>query len=237
MKVVILCGGFGTRLSEETSIKPKPMVKIGNKPILSHIINFYAKYGFKEFILALGYKGYYIKKYFKDYKNKKNKIKIQLVDTGRHTLTGGRNLRLKKYFDKNENFMVTYGDGISNQNLKKLKNFHLKHKKIATMTVVRPPVRFGEVKLKGNMISYFQEKPQSGKLWINGGFFVFNSKIFDFIKNDKTMLEQEPLQKLKNKKNLYAFKHTGFWQCMDTLREKNYLNKLYKENKLKWLKT
>ena len=236
MKVVILCGGFGTRLSEETSIKPKPMVKIGNKPILSHIINIYTKYGFKEFILALGYKGYYIKKYFKDHKNKKNKIKIQLVDTGRNTLTGGRILRLKKYFDKNENYMVTYGDGISNQNLKELKNFHLKHKKIATMTVVRPPVRFGEVKLKGNLISNFQEKPQSGKLWINGGFFVFNSKIFDFISNDKTMLEQEPLQKLKNQKNLYAFKHTGFWQCMDTLREKNYLNKLYKENKLKWLK-
>ena len=234
MKVIILCGGFGTRLSEETSIKPKPMVKIGDKPIIVHIINIYKKYGFKDFILALGYKGYYIKNYFK--KKKFNKIKINLVDTGRNTLTGGRILRLKKYFENNENFMVTYGDGISNQNLSSLKKFHIKHGKIATMTVVRPPVRFGEVKLKNNLISSFKEKPQSSKLWINGGFFVFNSKIFKLIKNDKTMLELEPLQKLKNKKELYAFKHTGFWQCMDTLREKKYLNLLYKMKKLEWLK-
>lgn len=233
MKVVILCGGFGTRLSEETSIKPKPMVKIGSKPILMHIMNLYIRYGFKDFILALGYKGYYIKRYFK---KKKIGSNVTFIDTGRKTLTGGRLLRLKKYFKKNENFMVTYGDGISNQNLIKLKKFHLKHKKIATMTVVRSPVRFGEVKLKGNLISSFQEKPQSGRPLINGGFFVFNSKIFDFIKNDKTMLEQEPMQKLRKKNEIYAYKHSGFWQCMDTLREKNYLNNLYKLNKLKWLK-
>lgn len=233
MKVVILCGGFGTRLSEETSVRPKPMVKIGSKPILEHIINLYVKHGFKDFILALGYKGYYIKKYFE--KKKIKNINVTLVDTGRNTLTGGRLLRLKNFFKKNENFMVTYGDGISNQNLYQLKNFHLKNKKIATMTVVRPPVRFGEVKLNGNLITSFQEKPQSSKLWINGGFFVFNSKIFDFIKNDKTMLEVEPMQKLRKKKEIYAYKHNGFWQCMDTLREKKYLNDLYKLNKINWL--
>ena len=233
MKVVILCGGLGTRLSEETSVKPKPMVKIGNKPILQHIINFYSKYGYREFILALGYKGYYIKNYFK--KKTDKKIKIELVNTGKNTLTGGRLLRLKKFFKKDEDFMLTYGDGISNQNITKLRNFHNKRKKIATMTVVRPPIRFGEVKLKKNLIISFKEKPQSSDSWINGGFFVFNSKIFDYIKNDKTMLEKEPLEILQKKRELMAFKHEGFWQCMDTLREKNYLNTLYKENKLKWL--
>ena len=234
MKVVILCGGFGTRLSEETSIKPKPMIKIGSKPILDHIINLYYKHGFKEFILALGYKGYYIKNYFK--KNRNKKIDIKLVDTGRKTLTGGRLRRLKKLFSENENFMLTYGDGISNQNLSKLKKFHLKHKKIATMTVVRPPVRFGEVKLNNNLVTMFKEKPQSSTSWINGGFFVFNSKIFNFIKGDKIMLEKEPLETLQKKKELYAFKHNKFWQCMDTLRDKKYLNNLYKKNKLNWLK-
>ena len=159
-----------------------------------------------------------------------------MVDTGTNTLTGGRLLRLKKFFREGENFMLTYGDGLSNQNLKKLLKFHLKHKKIATMTVVRPPVRFGEVKLKGNLVSRFKEKPQSSTAWINGGFFVFNYKIFDFIKNDKIMLEREPMEKLQKIKELYGYKHTGFWQCMDTLRDKNYLNKLYKSNKLAWLK-
>ena len=231
MKTVILCGGYGTRLSQETRIKPKPMVKIGNIPILQHIMNIYSKHGFDNFILALGYKGYFIKKYFK---NKNNNLK--LVDTGINTLTGGRLLRLKKFFKEGENFMLTYGDGLSNQNLKKLLKFHLKHKKIATMTVVRPPVRFGEVKLKGNLVSSFKEKPQSSTAWINGGFFVFNYKIFDFIKNDKIMLEREPMEKLQKIKKLYGYKHTGFWQCMDTLRDKNYLNKLYKNNKLVWLK-
>ena len=231
MKTVILCGGYGTRLSQETRIKPKPMVKIGNIPILQHIMNIYSKHGFDNFILALGYKGYFIKKYFK---NKNNNLK--LVDTGINTLTGGRLLRLKKFFKEGENFMLTYGDGLSNQNLKKLLKFHLKHKKIATMTVVRTPVRFGEVKLKGNLVSSFKEKPQSSTAWINGGFFVFNYKIFDFIKNDKIMLEREPMEKLQKIKELYGYKHTGFWQCMDTLRDKNYLNKLYKNNKLVWLK-
>ncbi len=232
MKTIILCGGFGTRLSEETKIKPKPMVKIGKFPIVEHIMHTYKKYGYQEFILALGYKGYYIKKYFK----KKGNSKLNLVDTGLKTLTGGRLLRLKKYFKPGENFMLTYGDGISNQNIKKLYNFHKKNKKIATMTIVRPPVRFGEVEINKNLVTRFKEKPQSTKGWINGGFFVFNYKIFEFIKNDQTMLEREPMERLLKKKQLLAFKHKGFWQCMDTLREKNYINNLFKNNKLPWLK-
>ena len=188
MKVVILCGGLGSRLADETKLKPKPMVKIGNKPILSHITEIYERNGFREFIFALGYKGHVIRKY---YLKKKLKSKISLVDTGKNTLTGGRLLRLKKYFEEGENFMLTYGDGLTNQNLKKLLNFHLKHKKVATMTAVRPLVRFGEIALKQNQVKDFQEKPQSTKGWINGGFFVFNYKIFDFIKNDQTMLEEQ----------------------------------------------
>ena len=170
MKVVILCGGLGTRLSEETIVKPKPMVKIGKDPIVIHIMNIYKHYGYNDFILALGYKGELIRKYFKKIKHD---LKIKLVDTGKKTLTGGRVLRLKKYFKKNENFMLTYGDGLSNQNIKNLIKFHKRHKKTATMTVVRPPVRFGEVKLKGNKVISFKEKPRSsgGEKWINGGFF------------------------------------------------------------------
>ena len=234
MKVVILCGGLGTRLSEETILKPKPMVKIGKDPIVVHIMNIYKYYGYNDFILALGYKGESIRKYFKQ---KKHDLKIKLVDTGKKTLTGGRVLRLKKYFKKNENFMLTYGDGLSNQNIKNLIKFHKKHKKIATMTVVRPPVRFGEVKLKGNKVISFKEKPRSsgGEKWINGGFFVFNYNIFKFIKGDKVMLERQPLQNLQEKKQLVAYRHKGFWQCMDTLREKILLEKLFKEKKAPWI--
>ena len=233
MKVIILCGGLGSRLSEETRIKPKPMVKIGNKPILSHIIKIYENYDFKEFFLALGYKGYVIKKYFS---KKKSHSKFNLINTGATTLTGGRLLRLKKYFKKNENFMLTYGDGLTGQNLKNLVKFHLKNNKIATMTVVRPPVRYGEVKMNSNLIRSFKEKPQSSSGWINGGFFVFNSKIFEFIKNDNTMLEREPLERLAKKGQLVGYKHYGFWQCMDTLREKNLLNKIYNSKKAPWVK-
>ncbi len=234
MKVVILCGGLGTRLSEETILKPKPMVKIGKDPIVVHIMNIYKYYGYNDFILALGYKGESIRKYFKQ---KKYDLKIKLVDTGKKTLTGGRVLRLKKYFKKNENFMLTYGDGLSNQNIKNLIKFHKRHKKTATMTVVRPPVRFGEVKLKGNKVISFKEKPRSsgGEKWINGGFFVFNYNIFKFIKGDKVMLERQPLQNLQKKKQLVAYRHKGFWQCMDTLREKILLEKLFKEKKAPWI--
>ena len=232
MKIVILCGGLGSRLSEETKIKPKPMVKIGNKPILSHIIGLYENFGYNDFILALGYKGNYIKNYF----SKKNRggSKLKLVDTGAHTMTGGRLLKLKKYFDKNETFMLTYGDGLSNQNMKKLLNFHIRNGKIATMTAVRPPARFGELKLKNNKVIKFEEKPQVSKNWINGGFFVFNYKIFSFIKNNKTMLEREPLEKLAKNGELAAYKHYGFWQCMDTMRDKILLNNLWKKRKNPW---
>jgi len=231
MKVVILCGGLGSRLAEETRVKPKPMIKIGNIPILEHILNIYMKYGFTDFILALGYKGYYIKRYFK-----KKKFNVKLIDTGKSTLTGGRLLRLKKFFKKNENFLMTYGDGISNQNIKKLVKFHLKKKGIATMTIVRPPVRFGEVKIRGDLVTSFKEKPHSSSGWINGGFFVLNSKIFEFIKNDFSVFEKEPLENIQKKSKLFAFKHTGFWQCMDTIRDKIYLNKLFNKKKLEWLK-
>ena len=230
MKVVILCGGLGSRLAEETKLIPKPMVKIGKLPILIHIINYYKKFGLKNFILATGYKSKIIDNYFK---NKKN---ITCMFTVKNTLTGGRVLRLKKYFKKNENFLLTYGDGLTNQNINKLIRFHLKNKKIATLTAVMPPARFGVLKIKRNKITSFKEKIQMKNNWINGGFFVFNSKIFKFISGDKTMLEREPFQNLSKKGQLIAFKHSGFWQCMDTMRDKMALNKLIKEKKAPWLK-
>ncbi len=234
MKVVILCGGYGTRLAEETKVRPKPMVKIGNLPILVHLINYYSGFGHNEFILALGYKGNYIKKYFKKYKKKK--LNITLVDTGKNSLTGGRLLRLKKYLSNEKSFMVTYGDGLSNINLHKLKMFHKKHKKIASLSAVRPPARFGELFLKKGVVSQFKEKPQTSENWINGGFFIFNSKIFDYLKNDKTILERDPFQKLSSKKQLMAYKHHGFWQCMDTLRDKTLLNQIWNSKKIPWIK-
>ena len=204
MKVVILCGGLGSRLAEETRLIPKPMVKIGNSPILNHIIRIYNHFGFKQFILATGYKNSIIENYYKKRKN------IKCVYTGKNSLTGGRLLRLKKYFKQGENFMLTYGDGLTNQNLKKLLKFHLKHKKIATLTSVKPTARFGEVFLKGNRVSKFEEKPQLNMSWINGGFFVFNYEIFNFIYGDQIMLEREPFLKLTKKKQLMAYKHHGF---------------------------
>jgi glucose-1-phosphate cytidylyltransferase len=232
MKTVILCGGYGTRLSEETIIKPKPMVKIGKEPILEHIINIYKDYNYKDFILALGYKSKYIKSYYKKKKTKNT----ALVYTGKDTMTGGRLLRLKKYLKNEETFMLTYGDGVSSVDIKKLVKFHKKHKKIATLTAVRPPVRFGELKIDGSKINSFQEKPQVTHGWINGGFFVFNKEIFDFIKSDKIMLEREPMEKLAKMGQLMAYKHEGFWQCMDTLRDKIFLNKLVKSKNIPWKK-
>ena len=232
MKTVILCGGYGTRLSEETIIKPKPMVKIGKEPILEHIINIYKDYNYKDFILALGYKSKYIKSYYKKKKTKNT----ALVYTGKDTMTGGRLLRLKKYLKNEETFMLTYGDGVSSVDIKKLVKFHKKHKKIATLTAVRPPVRFGELKIDGSKINSFQEKPQVTHGWINGGFFVFNKEIFDFIKSDKIMLEREPMEKLAKMGQLMAYKHEGFWQCMDTLRDKIFLNKLIKSKNTPWKK-
>ena len=229
MKVVILCGGVGSRLAEETKLIPKPMVKIGKLPIVQHIINYYKSFGYNDFILATGYKKEVLEKY---YKNKKN---VRCIFTGKNTLTGGRILRLKRYFKKNENFLLTYGDGLINQNLNKLLKFHIKHKKIATLTSVKPPARFGEVKINGNRVSSFKEKTQLQNNWINGGFFVFNSKIFNFISGDKTMLERKPFQKLTKIKNLMAYKHYGFWQCMDTMRDKKILENFWRKSKTPWI--
>ena len=226
MKVVILAGGFGTRLAEYTKIIPKPMINIGGEPMLIHIMKLYAKYGFKDFYIALGYKGKMIKKFF----NKKLfDWNIKLIETGRNTMTGGRLKRLKKYIG-NETFMMTYGDGLSNVNLKKLLKFHKKNKKLVTLTAVRPPARFGALKLKNNYVSYFKEKSKLDEGWINGGFFVIEPKFLNFIKSDKTYLERDPLEKISKKKQLIAFKHKGFWQCMDTKRDRDQLETLFKKN-------
>ena len=230
MKVVILCGGIGSRLAEETRIIPKPMIKIVKKPIIDYIIGIYKHFGFKEFILATGYKSKIIESHFK---NKKN---VRCIFTGKNTLTGGRLLRLKKFFEVGENFMLTYGDGLTNQNLRKLVKFHLKHKKIATMTTVKPPARFGEVFINGSYVSKFEEKPQLHNNWINGGFFVLNYKIFSFISGGQIMLERQPLSKLTKLKQLKAFKHYGFWQCMDTMRDKNTLRKMWYTKIPPWIK-
>ena len=224
MKVVILAGGFGSRISEYTKTIPKPMIVINKKPILVHIMEHYAKFGFKEFYIALGYKGNIIKKYFK---NKKFKWSINLIDTGLNTMTGGRIKRLKKYL-KNETFFLTYGDGVSDINLKKLLKFHKKNKNIVTLTAVRPPARFGAIKLSGNKVKVFKEKDIMDEGWINGGFFVIEPQFLNYIKNDSTFLEKEPLEKASKAGQLFAFKHEGFWQCMDTKRDKDKLEKILK---------
>ena len=231
MKVVILCGGLGTRISEETRKIPKPMVKIGNKPILIHIMERYAKYGHKEFILALGYKKNIINDYFK--KTNHKDWNIELVDTGLNSLTGTRLLKLKKHLKNEENFFLTYGDGVSSININNLLKFHKKHSKIATLTAVKPPARFGELFLSNNVVKKFDEKNQINTGWINGGFFVLNKNFFRFIPK-RCMIEREPIKKLTKIKELLAFKHKGFWQCMDTLRDKELLNKLWKSKKNKW---
>ena len=228
MKVVILAGGLGTRISEYTKLIPKPMIKICGKPIIQRIIDHYYKYGHSEFYIALGYKGIIIRKYFKKIKLNK-KIKIHLIDTGKNTMTGGRLKRLKKFLDKP--FLLTYGDGLSNINLNKLINFHKRNKKLITLTAVRPPARFGAIDIKGKIVKYFREKNLLDTGWINGGFFVIQPEFINLIKNDKTFLEQEPFQIATKKKQLLAFKHNGFWQCMDTLRDKKILEKKIKEKK------
>ena len=220
MKVVILAGGLGTRISEYTKTIPKPMIEINKKPILHRIMDHYSKYGFKDFYIALGYKGHVIKKYFK--KKKIRDWNINLINTGKRTMTGGRLKRLETII-KNETFLMTYGDGLSNVNIQKLINFHRKNKKLVTLTAVRPPARFGAIKLKKNIVKYFKEKSKLDEGWINGGFFVMESKFLKYIKNDKSYLEKEPFEKLSKKKQLFAFKHDGFWQCMDTLRDKEIL--------------
>ena len=230
MKVVILAGGLGTRISEYSRFIPKPMIEINKSPMLIHIMKHYAKYGFKEFYIALGYKGHIIKNYFK---NKKFNWEINLIETGKNTMTGGRLKRLKKYLIE-ENFFLTYGDGLSNVNLKKLLKFHTNNKKLVTLTAVRPPARFGALKLKGNSVKYFKEKSKMDEGWINGGFFVIKKNFLKYIKNDATFLEKEPLEKITRMKQLSAYKHKGFWQSVDTKRDLILLNKIIKSKKVKF---
>ena len=231
MKVIILAGGKGTRIPEYTGSIPKPMVPIGSKPILEHIIDYYIKYGFKDFIIATGYKHQVIKNYFK---NKKKNAYIKIINTGIETLTGSRLKKLEN--ELKQTFMLTYGDGLSNINLKKLLNFHKKSKKKVTLTAVHPPARFGELKISKGVVTSFKEKPQLQKGWINGGFFVIESEFLKSIENKNVMLERSPLAKAVKKKNLAAYQHNGFWFCMDTLRDKKVLDNMIKTKKSPWLK-
>ena len=226
MIVVILAGGRGTRISEFTKLIPKPMIPIKNIPIIIHIMKHYIKFGFNDFIIAAGYKGEIIKKYFTKNKNKKWNVKV--INTGKDTMTGGRLKRLKKYL-KNETFMLTYGDGLSTVNIQSLLNFHKKNKNYATLTAVRPPARFGAIKIVRKKVTYFKEKSALDEGWINGGFFIFESKIFKYLKGDKTFLERTPLEKISKIGKLGAFKHKGFWQCMDTVRDKEILEKSFRK--------
>lgn len=232
MKVVILAGGYGTRLSEYTDTIPKPMVPIGNKPIIEHIMQIYSNYGYKDFYLALGYKGDVIKNHFKNFKSD---WKINLIDTGSETLTGGRLKRLEKFLSQ-DTFMLTYGDGLSNINIKKLVEFHKSHKKMVTISAVRPPARFGSLSLNGSEVINFREKKQLGDSWINGGFFVINPNFFNFLNDDNTILEKSPLEKVTKLKEIQAFRHEGFWQCMDHKIDKDMLDEMILENNAPWLK-
>ena len=254
MKAIILAGGFGTRLSEETDLKPKPLVEIGGKPILWHIMKIYSAHGINEFVICCGYKGYSIKQYFQNYflhqsnvtfQLKDNKLEIDrnnaepwivsLVDTGEKTMTGGRLKRVRDYVKGDKAFCFTYGDGVSDINISDLIKFHLKHGKLATVTATRPPGRYGAIKFGINdLVDSFQEKPDGDGSWINGGFFVLNPSVIDIIKDDNTIWEEEALPNLANNKQLYAYKHHGFWQPMDTLREKVMLNKMWNEGSAPW---
>tara|TARA_B110000046_G_scaffold45485_1_gene50583 strand:- start:11945 stop:12640 length:696 start_codon:yes stop_codon:yes gene_type:complete len=231
MKCVILAGGKGTRIAEYTKSIPKPMIKIGSKPILEHIIEYYMKYGFTDFIIAGGYKHTIIKNYFK---KKKNLANIKVINTGTSSLTGKRLVKLKN--ELTDTFMLTYGDGLSDVNLNRLLKFHKKNKKKITVTAVHPPARFGELEINKNLVTKFEEKPQLQKGWINGGFFVVEPQFLKFIGNKNVMLERSPLTKAVKKKNLAAYKHSGFWFCMDTLRDKKVLDTMIKNKKSPWLK-
>ena len=236
MKVVILAGGRGTRLNEETKNIPKPMVKIGGKPILWHIMKIYSSYGINEFIICCGYKKEIIENYFKRYNSPKNKEnwKVTLIDTGKESMTGGRLKRVKRLISNEKFFFFTYGDGISDINIKQLINFHLKNKKLATVTAVRPPGRYGVLNIKKSMVKKFSEKAKGGDGYINGGFFILSPKVLSLINSDKTTWEQEPMLKLAKKKQLMAYKHDGFWQSMDTYRDKLQLEELWKNKNAKW---
>lgn len=253
MKVVILCGGLGTRLSEETQVRPKPMVDVGDRPILSHIMQIYSRHGFNEFVLALGYKGEVIKDYFLNYHARQSDLTIQLksgkveytrptaedwtvtlVDTGQATQTGGRLLRLRPQVEPTGTFMLTYGDGVANINVKDLLAFHRSHGRLATVTAVRPPARFGDLRIENERVMQFEEKPQAGEGWINGGFFVFEPSVFDYLGDDSTILERSPLERLAADGQLMAYRHSGYWQSMDTLRDKHALEQLWASGNAPW---
>jgi len=254
MKAVILAGGLGTRLSEETVVRPKPMVEIGSRPILWHIMKIYSAHGINDFIICCGHKGYVIKEYFANYflhmsdvtfsmkdnsmhvhHNKAESWTVTLVDTGENTMTGGRLKRVQEYLKGEEGFCFTYGDGVGNIDIQASISFHQKHGKMATLTATRPPGRYGALKFGADdIVENFQEKPDGDGSWINGGFFVLNPSVIDYIEGDDTSWEEGPLKKLANDGELMAFKHDGFWQPMDTLREKNMLNDLWINNKAPW---
>jgi glucose-1-phosphate cytidylyltransferase len=253
MKAVILAGGMGTRIAEESTTKPKPMIEIGGKPILWHIMKIYSTYGINDFIICLGYKGHIIKEYFANYflynsditvdlslneieihRNTAEPWKITLVDTGESSLTGTRIKRIKEYLDDNEPFCCTYGDGVGNINIAELIKFHYKHSKLATMTVVSPPGRFGTVNIKDNLVTTFKEKADNNHRWINGGFFVLSPEVIDYISDDNVMWESDPLENITAQDQLCAYKHEGFWQPMDTLPNKITLEKLWASNTAPW---
>jgi glucose-1-phosphate cytidylyltransferase len=253
MKAIILAGGLGSRLSEETILRPKPMVEVGGRPILWHIMNIYAAHGVDEFIIALGYKAEVIKEYFLNFYAINNdlsidlasgqttihdgnqpKWKVHLLDTGLSTQTGGRLKRLRNWLKDDETFLCTYGDGVANIDVRALLSFHWKHGKLATVTTVRPPARFGRIGFQEDRVLEFYEKTENSEGWINGGFFVFNATILDYIDGDETILERGPVEKLAHDGQLMGYRHHGFWSCMDTLKEKNYLEELWASGQAPW---
>lgn len=253
MKIAILAGGKGTRLAEETSVRPKPMVEIGNRPILWHIMKIYSHYGFNDFVVALGYKGDHIKRYFMEYGTLSGNLtvdmkgnetlvrheqehapwKVDLIETGDETLTGGRVKRLKPYMG-NETFMLTWGDGVSDIDINDLIRFHKSHGKLATITAVRPPARYGHMRFNGDQVEAFEEKPQTAEGWINGAFFVLEPEVFDYIDGDMVMFEHAPLENLARDGQLMAYRHDGFWAAMDTLRDKHTLQKIWDSGDRPW---
>lgn len=254
MKAVILAGGFGSRLSEETVVRPKPMVEIGGRPILWHIMNIYSAYDVNEFVIAIGYKGETIKQYFYSFYALNNDIsvdvasgrtvihnngsqpnwKVHLVDTGLHTQTGGRLKRLRTWLDKDETFMFTYGDGVTDLNIKALLDFHKSHGKLATVTTVRTPERFGRITFEDDRVVEFYEKPEASEGWVNGGYFILNAEVLDYIEGDDTVWERETVVRLARDGQLVGYRHNGFWSCMDTLREKNMLEEIWSSGNAPW---
>lgn len=253
MKAVILAGGLGTRISEETHLRPKPMIEIGSKPIIWHIMKIYSQHGINDFVICCGYKGYVIKEYFVNYYKHTSDVtidlannditvhrkraepwKVTLVDTGENTMTGGRLKRVQGYLRDEKTFCFTYGDGVGDINITKSIKFHKQHDKIATMTTTLPPARFGAVETYGDIVTAFEEKPKGKGILINAGFFVLNSEIFDYLENDMTVWEEYPLEQLAKEGQLRSFRHDGFWKPLDTLRDKNSLERLWRDNEAPW---